>query len=286
MQPPHHRGPTKRWTTSRFLVGRFVQRAAIRVSARLATHNPIARRAVLRMGRRMVMACAYGGELDLLGRGHHPATILVRGPAAVERFELFECAAAEHANHRCFEKRTYQPLPDAETMPVFGADIHRIVTKNTRDDRHYFVRAHLAGGSRDSDIMHAKLASQPTRHAAKALRVESGATPTLRWPEQQDRSHWVSFLLVREQRPITDPALLTAVYSWATHWSFPDVHRAPFYYHDPDPIPTLLPDRSYEAWWFDVDRDGWITQMDRALLRHDAAPTAPSSCPSAARTGC
>ena len=149
---------------------------------------------------------------------------------------------------------------------MFGAGIHRIVTQNTTDNRHYFARAHLRNGTRDSDIMHAKLASQPTRRAEKQLRIERGPTPTLRWPAPQDRSHWVSLILVREQRPITDPILQTAVYSWAQQWSFPDLRHAPFYYHDAEPTPTLRPNRTYEAWWFDVDRDGWISQIDHALL--------------------
>jgi hypothetical protein len=247
----------------------------IRLAARLATHNPLARRAVLWIGRRMVMACAYGGDFDLLDRHHHPTTILVRGPADVERFELFECAARGDAHRRCFDKRTYRPLPDKEVVPIFGAGIHRIATDNANADRHYFVRAHLRNGSRDSDIMHAQIASHPTRHTTGGLRVESGLTPTLRWPQPLDRSHGVSFLLVREHRPVTDARLLTAVYSWAQHWSFPSLRHAPFYYHDPDPTPTLKPDHAYEAWWFDVDRDGWISQMDRTQFQA-VQPLAPT----------
>ncbi len=258
------RATSSRWARTRFRASRTAQQTMIRLAARLATRNPLARRAALRMGRRMVMACAYGGDLDLLDRRHHPTTILVRGPAGVERFELFECDAPGDTHRHCFDKRTYRPLPNTEATPIFGAGIHRIATANTSQDRHYFVRAHLQNGSRDSDIMHAKITSHPTRHAAGALRVESGPTPSLHWPQPLDHSHWVSFLLVREQRPITDPTLLTAVYSWAQHWSLPDLRHAPFYYHNPDPTPTLIPDHAYEAWWFDVDRDGWISQMDRA----------------------
>jgi hypothetical protein len=73
--------------------------------------------------------------------------------------------------------------------------------------------------------------------------------------------------------------LLTAVYSWAQHWSFPNLRHAPFYYHEPDPKPALIPDRAYEAWWFDVDRDGWITQLDRARFQHTHAHAPARSIP-------
>jgi hypothetical protein len=223
----------------------------------------------------MVMACAFGGTFELLDRHTHPVTILVRRPSNVTRFELFDCVAEANADRHCFDRRAYRPLAQLSATPVFGAGIHRIITANATEDRHYFVRAHLPNGWRDSDIIHAKLSSEPTQHTAGALRFDHGPPPTFHWPKHPHRSHWVAFLLVRERRPITEPALLTAVYSWAERWPFPDVRSAPFYYHDPDPEPRLLPNHDYDAWWFDVDRDGWISQIDLcrfATPRSDFAP--------------
>jgi hypothetical protein len=56
--------------------------------------------------------------------------------------------------------------------------------------------------------------------------------------------------------------LRTGVYSWSTRWRFPEIRHVPFFYHDPDPTPTLTPGQEYEAVYAAVDSDRWIRYAD------------------------
>ncbi len=237
-------------------------RSAIRMAVWLSYRNRFLRRRVLRMADGMVMACAFGGRLQFLGQGRHPVTILVRAGADVDRFELF--AADPVDGQPCLDRAAFARVIDAVVAPAFGAGIHRIVTDNHTVDRSYFVRVHVDGRTRDSDIIRAKIASQPTRSDPDALRSDDNAAPTFTWQPSHGGDTWMSFLLVTRapDQPDANRSLLTAVYSRATAWTFPDVRRVPFYYHPLTPAPRLQPGDEYEVTRLAIDSDGWITDLD------------------------
>lgn len=208
----------------------------------------------------MVMACGFGGPVPLLDIPEYPVTIFVRPGGDPERLELFTWDPLTSAGTG-FDYADFAPVADVPAVPMFGAGgLHMFMTQERGGAKHYFVRAHDPdGGTRDSDLIRSKIESAPTRGRSGALRMSPGAQPTFQWPRFVDPGLWISFLMVLEGPERT---LRTGVYSWSTRWRFPEIRHVPFFYHDPDPTPTLTPGQEYEAVYAAVDSDRWIRYAD------------------------
>jgi len=220
------------------------------------------------------MACALGGPVPLFGASHLPVTVLVRGGAQVVRYGLFQ--AGPHAHRKPDFAAT-----SLQAQPLYGGGIHVFRTNNHTADQTYFVRAHLADGrARDSDLISAPIASQPTRYAAGGLQFDAAAS-AFEWTRIVAQ-RWVSFVIVRAQ--VADSAgLLAAVYVFGDAWSYPNLASAPFHYRglcsDTASPPDRLPETA-EALYFAVRRDGWVTAFDR-LAPASYSPASSSDAPSA-----
>ena len=219
------------------------------------------------------MACALGGPVPLFGAPNLPVTVLVRGGPQVVRYELYQAGPHTHG------KPDFAAI-SLQAQPLYGGGIHVFRTNNRTADQTYFVRVHLADGrARDSDLISAPIASQPTRYAVDGLHFAAAAS-AFEW-ERIVAQRWVSFLIVREQ--VADSAgLLAAVYVFGDAWSYPNLAAAPFHYRGPcsdtASPPARLPDTA-EALYFAVRRDGWVTAFDR-LTPARYSPASPSDASS------
>ena len=236
---------------------RRLMQTGLRAGSAVARHDPRLRRMALRIGDRMVMACALGGPIPLFDAPDLPVLVLVRGGPQVTRYVLYEAAAADASRRRDF-------IPtDLRAHPLYGGGIHAFQTDNRSHDRAYFVRAHLPNGrSRDSDLIAAPVSSQPTRFARAGLQRDAAGFD---W-RNINAERWVSFLIVRrfgvEDQAASPAGLLAAVYVFGQGWRYPDLAAAPFHYRGTGaPTPSLPPDA--EALYFAVRRDSWVSAFDR-----------------------
>jgi hypothetical protein len=249
---------------ARFLLRRLYWENFIRLGAFLSYQSSFFLRWKLRFGRENILACAYGGTVDLLGKQEHPVTIMVRAGDRITNLELFECDP--DAGLDAFNRDHYTKA-DCVGMPVLGGGIHMFVTEETTGRKSYFVRGHRGGEVRDTTLVFTKIDEQPTVRREGALTADSGHTPTFTWPEPQDGNYWISFLMVHTAKSMK---LITGIYSWANRWRFPFVNRVPYYYHDALPVPALEAGEEYGAVYFAIDREGWIPYLDTMMLEGPA----------------
>ena len=77
-----------------FLIRRFYWENFIRLGAFLSCQSSFFLRRKLRFGRENILACAFGGEVEFLGKDSHPITILVRAGDQIDGLELKRDSAA------------------------------------------------------------------------------------------------------------------------------------------------------------------------------------------------
>ena len=235
-----------------------------RLALRPVYRNRWLRRLQLRYVENKVLACAFGGEVEFLGGRDHPVTLLARSGRDVERYALYECEPA--SSRRWARGTAFRRVDGVEVTPIAGMGLHKFVTTNRSDDRRYFVRATAGARVYDSNVVRAKIGSQPTVRQAEILAANRVNPPSFSWPPVGGRGA-VSLLLVSD---VEQDELVSGVYSHGRYWTFPNVARVPFYYHRPAPQPAIEPGRSYAATYVAVDRDGWIAYVD--TLRFVGAP--------------
>ena len=250
----------------RFLLYRFYWESFIRLGAFLSYQSSFFLRWKLRFGRENILACAYGGQVDLLGKSDHPVTIMVRAGDRIENLQLFECDPARGLDPY---NRSHYTRTDLPAEPVLGNGIHMFVTGETAGRKSYFVRGFQGDAIRDTTLVFSKIEEQPTVRRPGVLEIDRAYSPTFTWPAPRDGNYWISFLMVFSTSRMR---LVTGVYSWATRWRFPFVNRVPYYYHDALPVPSLDPDDTYQAVYFAIDREGWIPYLDTVPVQRPAEP--------------
>ncbi len=247
-----------------FLVYRFYWENFIRLGAFFSYQSSFFLRWKLRFGRENILACAFGGEVELLGKDSHPVTIIVRAGDRIGNLELFECDP--DLGHDCYNKSHYTRA-DYPAVPILGNGIHMIVTGETAGRKSYFVRGYQGDKVRDTTLVFSKIDQHPTVRREGALSVDGAYPPTFTWPEPRDSDYWISFLMIFSPATMR---LKIGVYSWANRWRFPFVNRAPYYYHDALPVPTLEPGEPYQAVYLAIDREGWIPFLDMVPVERPA----------------
>ncbi len=251
----------------RFLVCRFYWENQIRLGAFLSYQSSFLMRWKMRFGESQVLACVFGGEVDFMGGGDHPVTVIARAGKRLSRLELYECEPSDGED--CLDRGRFQLVKDVEAQPVLGSGVHIFITSDRDRGKRYFVRAYDdRGRHRDSSFVVSKIEELPTTRREETLSVQPGYPPVFTWPAPEDDNYWISFLM------IVDPEkekLVTGVYSWANRWAFPFVTKVPYYYHDSIPVPSLEPGRPYMATYLAVDREGWIPYLDHATVERPPA---------------
>ena len=248
----------------RFLFHRFYWENFIRFGAFLSYESSFFLRWKLRFGRENILACAFGGEMELLGRDKHPVTILVRAGDRIGGLELFECDP--DTGDDCFDKSHYTRV-DCPAIPIFGNGIHMFVTGETAGRKSYFVRGYQGDDIRDTTLVFSKIDEHPTVRRERVLGIDRSYPPTFTWLPPEDGNYWISFLMVFSTGSMK---LVTGIYSWANRWRFPFVNRVPYYYHDALPVPALEPGEPYQAVYFAIDREGWIPYLDMVPVERPA----------------
>ncbi len=230
-------------------------RTFIKLAAWISYKSVLAHRAKILFGSKFILACVYGGKVDLLKKGEsEPTTILFRPAVKARDFELWECRLSKDQD--CKNYNSFKKI-NAKLLPMFEGSLYAFVTDNYKDRAHYIIRARKGRKIIASNTVLGKIDTLPSIQKNDVLSISKQKEPEFSWPKEQGHPYWISFLLINDGKK-----MVTGIYSLLQKWRFPDIDvEVPYYYHEPKPKPRLKPGQTYEAIYMPVDKEGWIPHI-------------------------
>lgn len=227
-------------------------RTFIKIATRISYKSVLAHRAKMIFGSKFILACVYGGKVDLLKKNEfEPATILFRPAVKATDFELWECRPSR--DNDCKAYNSFKKI-NAQLLPIFEGSMYAFITDNYKGRAHYVIKARKGRRIIASNAVIGKIDTLPSIQKNDILSISKQKEPEFSWSKEQRYPYWISFLLINDGKK-----MVTGIYSYLQKWRFPNIDvEVPYYYHEPKPKPRLTRGQTYEAIYMPVDKEGWI----------------------------